>query len=276
MDLNKFGVWISGRILDEESSGQAASLAEELGFGAVWVGGSPRLPSLRAMLAGSQEIPIATGIVNIWQYEPAELAREFAELEEEFPGRLLVGIGIGHPEATSEYRKPLTKTAEFLDGLDAAEPPLPADRRCLAALGPKMLDLSAARSLGTHPYFTPVAHTRFARERLGSQALIAPELACVVGEDPGRERARAYAANYLRMSNYTNNLLRFGYEQSDLQNDGSDRLIDQVVPQGSAEHIASIARAHLDAGADHVCVQQVGASELPAQEWRALAAALLA
>jgi probable F420-dependent oxidoreductase len=275
MELNQFGVWISGRILDEQSSAEAGALAEELGFGAVWVGGSPRLPSLRPMLAGSQRIPIATGIVNIWQYEPAELAREFAELEGEFPGRLLVGIGIGHPEATSEYRKPLSKTAEFLDGLDEADRPLPAERRCLAALGPKMLDLSAARSLGTHPYFTPVAHTRFARERLGAQALIAPELACVVGDDPGRERARAYAANYLRMSNYTNNLLRFGYEQADLQNGGSDRLIDELVPQGSPEHIAGWGRAHLDAGADHVCVQQVGVSQLPAEEWRALAKALL-
>jgi probable F420-dependent oxidoreductase len=276
MDLKNIGVWISGRILDEDSAGRAAALAEELGFGAVWVGGSPRLPSLRPMLSAGQSIPIATGIVNIWQYDPDQLAAEFAELEDEFPGRLLLGIGIGHPEATSEYRKPLTKTSEFLDGLDAAERPVPADRRCLAALGPKMLDLSAARSLGTHPYFTPVAHTRFARERLGSGPLIAPELACVVGEDPGRERARAYGANYLRMSNYTNNLLRFGYEQSDIENGGSDRLIDEVVPQGSPQHIAEMARAHLDAGADHVCVQQVGASELPEREWRALAGALLA
>lgn len=275
MDLNKFGLWISRRILDEDSSAQAAALAEELGFGALWVGGSPRLPSLGPMLAGSERIPIATGIVNIWQYEPAELAREFAELDDEFPGRLLVGVGIGHPEATSEYRKPLSKTKEFLQGLDRAEPPLPVERRCLAALGPKMLRLSAVRSLGTHPYFTPVAHTGSARQQLGSGPLIAPELACMVGEDPGRERARAYAANYLRMSNYTNNLLRFGYEQSDLENGGSDRLIDEVVPQGSPEHIAVLARAHLDAGADHVCLQQVGASELPVEAWRALAEALL-
>jgi probable F420-dependent oxidoreductase len=274
MDLQRFGVWISGRILDDESAARAASLAEELGFGALWLGGSPRLLTVRPLLAGSRELIIATGIVNIWQYDPAELAAEFADLEEEFPGRLLLGIGIGHPEATSEYTKPLRKTTEFLDGLDAADPSVPADRRCLAALGPKMLDLSGRRSLGTHPYFTPVAHTRFARERLGPGALIAPELACVVGEDPGRDRARAYAANYLRMSNYTNNLLRFGFEPSDLENGGSDRLIDEVVPQGSADHIAEIARAHLGAGADHVCVQQVGVQELPEAEWRALAGAL--
>ncbi len=275
MDLTQFGVWISRRILDDESAGRAAALAEELGFGALWLGGSPRLPTLRPMLAASEHLVIATGIVNIWQYDPSELAAEFAQLDADFPNRVLAGIGIGHPEATSEYRRPLAKTVEFLDGIDSAPQPIPQDRRCLAALGPKMLDLSAARSLGTHPYFTPVEHTRFARERLGSGPLIAPELSCVVGEDPDRQRARAFAANYLRMSNYTNNLLRFGFDQADIENGGSDRLIDDVVPQGSPEHIAEIARAHLDAGADHVCLQQVGARELPASEWRALAGALI-
>ncbi len=275
MDLTQFGVWISGRILDERSAGRAAALAEELGFGTVWVGGSPRLPTLRPMLAASERVVIATGIVNIWQYEPSELASEYAQLESEFPGRVLAGIGIGHPEATSEYQKPLAKTIEFLDGIDAAEQPIPKDRRCLAALGPKMLDLSAQRSLGTHPYFTPVQHTRFARERLGAGPLIAPELSCVVAESSDRTRARAFAANYLRMSNYTNNLMRFGFDQADIENGGSDRLIDEVVPQGPAEHIAELAQAHLAAGADHVCVQQVGATELPEREWRELSAALL-
>jgi probable F420-dependent oxidoreductase len=276
MDLTRFGVWISGRILDERSGARAAALAEELGFGALWVGGSPRLPTLRPMLAGSERIVIATGIINIWQYEPAELAAEYAQLDSEFPGRVLVGVGIGHPEATSEYQKPLAKTREFLDGIDAAqEPTIPKDRRCVAALGPKMLELSAERSLGTHPYFTPVEHTRFARERLGAGPLIAPELSCVVAESADRARARAFAANYLRMSNYTNNLKRFGFGQSDIEHGGSDRLIDEVVPQGPAGQIAEMAQAHLAAGADHVCVQQVGASELPEREWRELSAALL-
>jgi probable F420-dependent oxidoreductase len=275
MNLTQFGVWISGRILDEQSAGRAAALAEELGFGALWLGGSPRLPTLRPLLAGSERLVIATGIVNIWQYDPAELAAEYVQLETEFPGRALVGIGIGHPEATSEYQKPLAKTIEFLNGIDAAQQPIPKNRRCVAALGPKMLDLSAERSLGTHPYFTPVQHTRFARERLGAGPLIAPELSCVVAETSDRSRARAFAGNYLRMSNYTNNLKRFGFDQADIENGGSDRLIDEVVPQGPAEHIAEMARAHLAAGADHVCVQQVGATELPERAWRELAAALL-
>lgn len=275
MDLTEFGVWISGRILDANTAGRAAALAENLGFGALWIGGSPRLPSLRPMLAGSESIVIATGIVNIWQYEPAELAAEYAQLESEFPGRVLAGIGIGHPEATSEYEKPLAKTIEFLDGIDAAEQPIPQDRRCLAALGPRMLELSAQRSLGTHPYFTPVQHSRFARERLGAGPLIAPELSCVVAETSDRARARAFAASYLRLNNYTNNLKRFGFDQADIENGGSDRLIDEVVPQGPGEHIAEVARAHLAAGADHVCLQQVGATELPEREWRELSAVLL-
>ena len=275
MNLTDFGVWISGRILDEHSSARAAALAEELGFGALWLGASPQLPSLRPMLAATERLIVATGIVNIWQYDPGELAAQFTQLESEFPGRVLVGIGIGHPEATSEYRTPLAKTAEFLDGIEAAPQPIPQQQLCLAALGPKMLDLSAARTWGTHPYFSPVEHTRFARERLGPEPLIAPELSCVVGEDPDRRQAREFASRYLGMRNYVKNLLRFGFEQADVEGGGSDRLVDQVVPQGSPDHIGQIARAHLTAGADHVCVQHVGATEIPEREWRLLAGALL-
>lgn len=277
MDLKQIGIWTTYHALGEQNAGEAASLAEGLGFGAFWLGGSPRLPSVRPLLAGSERMVIATGIVNVWQYEPAQLAGEHAELTREYPGRVLLGIGIGHPEATSEYTKPLTKMREFLDGLDGSAQPVPRGERCVAALGPKMLDLSAERSLGTHPYFTPVEHTRFARERLGDSALVAPELACVVDTD--RERARAaarkYAQLYLGLRNYTGNLLKFGFTEDDLADGGSDRLIDAIVPQGSAEEIAASARAHLDAGADHVCLQAVGVAGVPSEEWGALADALI-
>jgi probable F420-dependent oxidoreductase len=263
--------------LGEESLTEAAKLVEELGFGALWLGGSPQLPVLRPLLAASERLVIATGIVNVWQYEPDRLAREFAELEEEFPGRLLLGIGIGHPEATSVYQKPLSKMREFLDGLDAAAPGVPRERRCIAALGPKMLDLSSERTLGTHPYFTPVEHTEFARERVGTGPLVAPELACVVDDDPdrGRAAARKYAEMYLRLRNYTGNLLRFGFSEADIADGGSDRLIDAVVPQGSAEQVAAVARAHLEAGADHVCLQTVGVRGVPREQWTMLASALI-
>ena len=147
----------------------------------------------------------------------------------------MLGIGIGHPEATSDYTRPLKTMREFFDGLDAAETPVPKDERLAAALGPKMLDLAKERSLGTHPYFIDVQHTRFARERLGQGALVAPEVAVVVEADPetARKHAREYAKTYLGLTNYTNNLLKFGYTQSDIDDGGSDRLIDAVIPHGS-------------------------------------------
>ncbi len=274
MDLGTYGVWTGGRQLSEQERPEAARLAEELGFRTLWFGMSPRLTDLRPLLAATERLIVATGIVSIWHYEPAELAAEFDELERDFPGRLLVGLGVAHPENTANYAKPLATMAEFLDGLDAPGASVPKERRCLAALGPKMLDLSAARTWGTHPYFTPVEHTRFARERLGAGALIAPELACVVGDDPGREKARAYAMFYLRVTNYINNLKRFGFTDAEIEG-GADRLVDEIVPQGSPAAVAEVARAHVEAGADHVCVQAVGVSGIPRQEWTALAHELL-
>jgi probable F420-dependent oxidoreductase len=164
---------------------------------------------------------------------------------------------------------------EFFDGLDAADEPVPRDERCAAALGPKMLDLAAERSLGTHPYFVSAAHTRFARERVGEGVLVAPEVAVVVEEDEetARRIARDYAQLYLQMSNYTNNLLRFDFTERDLADGGSDRLIDAVIPHGSPEAVAEAVRAHLDAGADHVCVQPLGPD--PSEGYRALARVLL-
>src|SRR5271155_5459659 len=157
------------------------------------------------------------------------------------------------------------------------DPALPRHERCLAALGPKMLELSAARALGALPYFTPVAHTRFARQTIGEGALLATELACVIDTDSerGRASARAYAALYLGLSNYTNNLLRHGFTAADIADGGSDQLIDAVIPHGSAGQVADVARAHLDAGADHVALQPVGVEGIPRQEWTALAAALI-
>jgi probable F420-dependent oxidoreductase len=278
MNLTRYGIWTSQRSLgDERHLAEAARVAERLGFGAIWLGGSPRLTEARGMLEASERIVVATGIVNIWQYEPEQLAAEFAQLHEEFPDRLLLGIGIGHPEATSEYQAPLAKTRSFLDGLDAAPVPVPRDSMCLAALGPKMLDLSAQRTLGTHPYFTPPAHTSFARERLGAGALVAPELAVVLDgdRDDARRTARRYARLYLGLRNYTRNLLRHGFAEADIAGEGSDELIDTIVPQGDAERLAAAAREHLDAGADHVCLQTVGVSGVPLAEWEALARALL-
>ncbi len=277
MDLGQFGIWTTYRRIGEDRAGEAARLVEELGYSVFWLGGSPRLPSVRPLLEATQGLVIATSIVNIWAYDPARLAAEYTALERDFPGRLLVGIGVGHPEATSDYSRPLSAMRAFLDGLDAAEPPLPRDRRCLAALAPKMLALSAERSLGAIPYFVPVEHTSVARARLGAGPLLVPELAYVLDTDAERARttAREYARPYLGMSNYTNNLLALGSTGEDLAGDGSDHLIDAVIPHGTAGEIAAVVRAHLDAGADHVAVQALGEPGIPRQGWSALAEALL-
>jgi probable F420-dependent oxidoreductase len=250
---------------------------EALGFETLWLGGSPSLAEARTCLEATSTLSVATGILNVWRHAPADVAAGHAALRAEHGDRFLLGIGIGHPEATSEYQRPLTKMREFLDGLDAGDPPVPQDERVVAALGPKMLELAAQRSLGAHPYFTTVEHTRFARERVGPDALLAPEVAVVVDPDPdsAREKARGYAASYLALTNYASNLLRFDYTERDLADGGSDRLIDAVVPHGSAEQIAEAVRAHLDAGADHVCLQPVGHGSEPLEDYRALAAALL-
>jgi probable F420-dependent oxidoreductase len=276
-DIGKVGVWTSYRPFGSERAGEAAKLVEQLGYDTFWLGGSPRVPEIRPILEATSTLVAATGILNVWSNEPADTAAADAQLRADFPGRFMLGIGIGHPEATSDYRRPLSTMRAFLDGLDAAPDPPPVDGRCLAALGPKMLDLAGERTAGTHSYFITVDHTRFARRRLGPGKLVAPEVACVVETDPARAReiARGYAKLYLGLRNYTKNLLEFGFTERDLADGGSDRLIDAVIPHGSAEQIAEVARAHHDAGADHVCLQPLGEDGIPRESWTALAGALI-
>jgi probable F420-dependent oxidoreductase len=277
VDLGRIGVWTSFRPFGADRAGEAARLVEQLGYGAWWVGGSPHVPDVRRVLDATTTLVAATGILNIWSNDPAETAAADAALRAEFPGRLMLGIGIGHPEATSDYRRPLTAMRAFLDGLDASPTPPPADARCLAALGPRMLDLARERAAGTHQYFVTVDHTRLARERLGPGKLVAPEVACVVERDPARGRAvaRGYAKLYLGLRNYTRNLLRIGFTEADIAGGGSDRLIDAVIPQGAPERIAEVVHAHLGAGADHVCLQPLGEEGIPRASWTALAKVLV-
>jgi probable F420-dependent oxidoreductase len=272
MDLGKIGVWRR-----RHDGLDALERIEALGYGTFWVGGSPSLEQVRPYLERTRAMTIATGILNVWRHRPEDVAAQRAELAREFPGRFLLGIGIGHPEATAEYRTPLQRMGGYFDGLDAAPEPVPRDERAAAALGPKMLDLVAERSLGAHSYFVSVEHTRFARERLGPDALLAPELAVVVETDDetARAAARKYAALYLGLRNYTNNLKRFGFTDADIAGGGSDRLIDAVIPHGSAQRIAEAVRAHLDAGADHVALQPLGHGPAPVADYEALARALL-
>ena len=272
MELGQIGIWRSRN----RGSADAAREIERLGYGALWIGGSPSVDQVRPYLEASSRMPVITGILNVWQHDPADVAAAHARITADHPNRFLLGIGIGHPEATSDYTRPLKTMRDFFDGLDAAETPVPKEERLAAALGPKMLDLSVERSLGTHPYFITLEHTHFARERLGEDALVAPEVAVVLDPNPesARRKAREYAKLYLGLTNYTSNLLKFGFTEDDIAGGGSDRLIDAVIPHGSPERVALFIQAHLEAGADHVCIQPLGADE-PSADYAALAAVLL-
>ncbi len=267
MELGRIGVWRSKRHGTSD-----LDQIEALGYGAFWIGGSPSVEEARPYLEASSSITVATGILNIWEHEPQAVVAAQQRVLADFPDRFLLGIGVGHPEATSDYTRPLKAMREFFDGLD-----LPKEQLVAAALGPKMLDLSAERSLGTHPYFITPDHTRFARERVGEGVLVAPEVAVVVEEDAetARRHAREFAKLYLGLTNYTSNLLKFGFTERDIADGGSDRLIDAVIPHGSAEQIAEAVRAHLEAGADHVCLQVLGHGPQPTRDYEALAKALL-
>jgi probable F420-dependent oxidoreductase len=271
MDLGQIGIW-RRRMEGSHDLGEL----EALGYTAFWVGSSPSLAQAREFLERSSTITVATGILNVWQHEPADVAAQHAELVRDFPDRFLLGIGVGHPEATAEYQAPLGKMTAFFDGLDAAPEPVAREQRIAAALGEKMLALAFERSLGAHTYFVPPEHTRLAREQLGPDALIATEVAVVVetDDDTARAAARAYARLYLGARNYRRNLKRLGYTDADIDRGGSDRLIDTVIPHGTPEEIAQAVRAHLGAGADHVCVQPVGHGDAPMDDYRGLAAAL--
>lgn len=265
-------MWVSPRTVPDADKAEAARVVEAAGYGTYWQGGSPSVQDLRPLLEASERLVVASGILNVWQHDPADVGRDFLALAEDFPGRVLLGVGVGHPEATSDYRRPLRAMRAFLDGLAGAG--VPRELMVAAALGPRMLDLAGERTLGTHPYFTTPAHTRLARERLGPEALVAPELTCVVDTDVERARAKArrFAKLYLGLVNYTSNLLRTtGFTEADIAGGGSDRLIDAVVAHGSPEDIAAAAQAHFDAGADHVCLQPVGTDGMPREEWATLA-----
>ncbi|PWV57435.1 LLM class F420-dependent oxidoreductase [Nocardiopsis sp. L17-MgMaSL7] len=256
VDLGRYGVWLSHQNLDED----VAAEIERLGFGAVWLGGSAPadLEPVATALAATSRLAVATGIVNIWASSAEEVADSFTRLESAYPGRFLLGIGAGHRELNGpEAVRPLQGMRDYLDVLDRGG--VPADRRVLAALGPRMLGLSAERAAGAHPYLVTPAYTRFARGVLGDGPLLATEHKLVLGSDPARtrEEARRGMSFYLGMRNYAANLERLGYTVLDLADGGSDALIDDLVAQGDADQTAAVLRAHLDAGADHVVVQPI-------------------
>jgi probable F420-dependent oxidoreductase len=254
-DFGRFGVWTMGPVRPE----QAVEI-EKLGYGAVWVGGSPaaELSFVEPILERTESLQVATGIVNIWSAAARPVANSYHRIEKAYPGRFLLGIGVGHPEHTGEYRKPYDALVSYLDELD--DQSVPTSRRVVAALGPKVLKLAAQRSAGAHPYLTTSAHTGQARELVGNTVFLAPEHKVVLSTDVDEARAigRKAVGFYLDLSNYVNNWKRLGFTDADVAKPGSDKLIDSVVAHGSADEIAKRLGEHLEAGADHVAIQVLG------------------
>lgn len=256
VELGRFGVWHPA----QKWTPEVAAEVEQLGYGTLWIGGSPaaHLRDAEVLLEATNSVVIGTSIVNMWSADPAEVAESYHRLEASHPGRFLLGVGIGHPEHITVYSSPYTTIVEYLDALDAGK--VPKDRRMLAALGPKVLKLAAERTLGAIPYLTTPDHSREARELIGPDVVLAPEHKVVleIDDDVARSFARPYIESYLHLTNYTRNLRRVGYSEEDLADGGSDRLIDDLVLHGTAVEISDGLTAHLEAGADHVAIQQLG------------------
>jgi probable F420-dependent oxidoreductase len=291
IDLGSVGIWTT--TLDTVTTieaRRAAAMLDELGFGALWIPetvGRDPFVTAALLLGATSRIKVATGVANIYARDAQTMANTQRALEEAFPGRFLLGLGVSHRHLVQhlrhhDYSRPYSRMVRYLDEMDAsvfrgvgpqARPPT-----VLAALGPRMLELAGARTAGAHPYFTPVRHTADAREVLGPAAILAPEQMVVLDTDRRRalETARRNMAVYLRAPNYANNLLRLGFDDDDLRDGGSERLVDELVACGTGENVKARVLEHFEAGATHVCIQVLedDLDCLPERGWAELAGAL--
>ncbi|MFF1601056.1 LLM class F420-dependent oxidoreductase [Streptomyces mirabilis] len=278
--LGRFGIF-SHELRSEDPALQeqrrrAAAELEELGFGVIWLGGNSSVHHAAALAGSTERIALATGILNIWHEDAATVARQRAELEEAHPGRFLLGLGAGHAQLAQNYQRPYSTMVGYLDALDNAAAPVPADRRILAALGPKMLRLARDRAAGAHPAMVTPAYIKQAREVLGDGPLLAPVVTVVLESDPVQARAvaRDFLELYLRLPNYTTNFERLGFTADDFTGGGSDRLVDALVAWGADDAISDRLTEFHTAGADHLALQLItaeGGETPPLTQWRRLA-----
>lgn len=291
MDIGRIGIWAFLDMLPARDAQAAAREIEDLGFGALWIPeamGREAFAAAGVLLAATERLVVATGIANVWARDAMAMAGAQKTLCEAYPDRFLLGMGVSHEPLVGglrghAYRKPLTFMRRYLDAMDAAPfaavPPASPPKRVLAALHPKMLELARERAWGSHPYFVTPAHTKRARAALGAGRLLAPEQAVVLetNAETARAIARQHMSIYLGLPNYCRNLLTLGFEEADLANGGSDRLVDAIVAWGDVAQVAARVREHHDAGADHVCLQALAPDlgSAPRAQWRALARALL-
>lgn len=292
MDIGRIGVWTFQ--LDLVPSARAVEHVDELdelGYGAVWVPeavGREAFTNATLLLRGGTDIVVATGIASIWARDAMAAGAAHRTVTEAHPDRFLLGLGVSHQPMVEgirghDYSKPYSAMKAYLDGMDGtlfmAAPPTTEPQRVLAALRPKMLELARDRAAGAHPYFVPPEHTAQAREILGEGPLLAVEQAVVLDTDPtsAREKARSHTKIYTGLPNYQGNLRRLDptLDDDDFAGAGSDRLVDTIVAWGTVDDVVARVRAHLDAGADHVCIQVIdGTTDVPVTAWRELAGAL--
>jgi probable F420-dependent oxidoreductase len=286
MNLGRLGIWTYQ--LNYQPAPRVREVVaelEELSYGALWIGeGVYREPLTNAglLLSSTERMVIATGIANIWARDPFTMTAAQLTLAEAYPDRFLLGLGVSHARLVEglrghEYRQPLAKMRTYLDAMDAAAgayravKPAPPPR-VLAALGPRMLELSAERAQGAHTYLVTPEHTAKARAQLGPAPWLIVEQAAVLETDAAKARAigRRHISRYLNLPNYTNNLYRLGFTNEDTVNRGSDRLVDGLVVWGDLDDVAMRINDHLTAGADHVCVQVFDPDPhgLPLWQWR--------
>jgi probable F420-dependent oxidoreductase len=287
VQLGRFGIWAGGAWRDRNrrsDAQQAARDLESLGYRALWISAGFRSSLeeiFRPLLEATSTMSILSGIASVWHTSEEEAGASYGRFENDFPGRFVLGLGASHgphvERSGQRYEHPYSRVLGYLDTLDA-DGTVPKERRVLAALGPRMLSLAKARTAGAHPYLVPVEHTKAARQVLGDGPLLCTEQAVVLEEDPATARrvARHYLADYLPLPNYANNLRRFGFSDDDLALPGSDEAVDRLVLWGDTRSIVERIGAHIDAGADHVCVQVLTESDrLPRDEYQELAAKLL-
>lgn len=282
MELGKVGVWsMELRFGDKAEAARGAAEVEGLGYGAIWVPGGiggDITGDLDHLLNATRRIVIATGIINIWKHEPADIAAWFNALPDKHRSRVMLGLGVSHgPLIGENWNRPLAKMTAWLGAFEGAGMPL--EQTCLAALGPKMLELAGQRTAGAHPYLVAPSHSGEARRIMGPGKLVAPEQGVVLDTDPASARAKASEAlvHYRRLPNYVNSWKRQGFGDADIELE-SDALLSGIFAMGDANAIVARVKQHHDAGADHVCVQTItGGAGLAASlaDLRVLARALL-
>jgi probable F420-dependent oxidoreductase len=277
MMLKRLGVWTGTDALSAKEAGALANRIESLGYGALWIPegiGREAFSAASWLLANTTKLIVATGIANIYARDAFAAAAAQKGLNEQSDGRFLMGLGVSHIPLVEglrnlKYGKPVATMRAYLQGIANSKygsvQPGSTPKTILAALGPKMLELSRHMADGVLPYNVPPEHTERAREILGPDKLLCVEQGAILETNPAKARAsaRRFLAPYMGFANYVENWRRLGFTDADVEGDGSDRLIDSVIVWGDEKAIRTRIEAHVQAGADHVCVQAIGPTGVP-------------